>query len=366
MRNLTPHDKIALQHDTDADGVSAGVITAHAIHQLTGKYPEIVFFQGREEPPLGEKRVEWLREQGITHFIGVDISLDQASRKEWLEKIATFAHCLNMDHHKMYADHFDSPRAILVKPQHLTEIDPSKYANAKFCYDMFSLMGLDLKKVAWKSCIGILGDVAYDQWKPFVDESFQPFGINPPANWYEEPTVGTVLRVISSIGSIEMEALGKVYQALLEANQPSDLLTPDLMSYLTIFDAAVKQTEDDFLQNKESYPENELVLHRFTQPLIGSGVLINRLSFLPEFYHTTLIMAKDSSPEKTTFSCRRQDGQVKCNELLEECVKGLEGASAGGHQPAAGGVIARKDWVVFKERLLAFTKKKKFMEARGS
>lgn len=362
MQGLTPADKIALQHDTDADGVSAGAITAHAIHALTGKFPEVVFFQGRDEPPLGSKRVEWLREQGVTKFISVDISLDQHSRKEWLEEIATFADCLNIDHHKMYSDRFDSPRAFLIKPQHVCDIDPSKYACGKFCYDLFVAVGIDLKKYDWKASIGILGDVAYSQWKDFVDASLAPFGITPPANWYESEPIGTVLQVISSVGSIEIEALRDVYHAVLEANQPTDLLTEYMMHYVTVFNAAMKQTEDDFFQNKEVYPENELVFYRFTTPMIGTGVLINRLSFLPEYYHMTILMAKDSSPEKTTFSCRRQDGQVKCNELLEKCVEGLEGGSAGGHIPAAGGIVGRKDWNVFKERLLTLTKKKKMEE----
>lgn len=366
MKNVKNTDIIALQHDTDDDGLSAGTITAHAIFALIGKFPEVVFYQGREEPPLGQKRVDWLREQKVTKLISVDISLDQDSRKEYLEQIAEFADCLNIDHHKLYNPLFDHENAHVIKPQQVCSIDPSKYACGKFCYDLFTAIGVDLKVYAWKSCIGILGDVGYDQWKKFTDDSLRQVGLTTNGSWYEELTFGKVLQVISSVGSLEIERLGEVYEDLLAAQHPRDLLTSRWLSYIQRFEDEIKATTKEFLTHKEEYPEKELVLYRFSRPTIGTGVVINQVSFQPEFRNKTIIMVKDASPEKITFSCRRQDGQLKCNELLEQAVKGLPEASAGGHNPAAGGVIRKQDWDQFKTNLLVESEKVVKQRHQGS
>ena len=71
----------------------------------------------------------------------------------------------------------------------------------------------------------------------------------------------------------------------------------------------------------------------------------------------TLIFLQHRGDGFVSFSARRQDFKIKCNELLENAVKGLKGAGAGGHVPAAAGRIKEKDLPEFKKRVLSMLSK---------
>jgi len=52
------------------------------------------------------------------------------------------------------------------------------------------------------------------------------------------------------------------------------------------------------------------------------------------------------------FSARNQGGTRDVGALMKRCVEGLEGASGGGHKPAAAAKIQGEDFELFKSRLL--------------
>ena len=49
---------------------------------------------------------------------------------------------------------------------------------------------------------------------------------------------------------------------------------------------------------------------------------------------------------------RRNDQQLNCAEVLKKAVSGLEGATAGGHVPAAGARCKKEDFNQFKKNLI--------------
>jgi nanoRNase/pAp phosphatase (c-di-AMP/oligoRNAs hydrolase) len=58
--------------------------------------------------------------------------------------------------------------------------------------------------------------------------------------------------------------------------------------------------------------------------------------------------------EHINVSLRRQDGKVDCGKLAGLATKGLENAGGGGHAPAAGASIMKKDMEKFKENVLKY------------
>ena len=70
-------DKIALIHDLDADGVSSGVLTFHAIKLLRRREPDLVITQSHKTTKLMPETIELLKEHKINKIVCVDFALDQ-------------------------------------------------------------------------------------------------------------------------------------------------------------------------------------------------------------------------------------------------------------------------------------------------
>ena len=68
--------------------------------------------------------------------------------------------------------------------------------------------------------------------------------------------------------------------------------------------------------------------------------------------NTILLIAEYDDKEYLEISARDQRCIIKLNELLRECIKDSDGSSAGGHIPAAGARIKKKDLGIFKKRLI--------------
>ena len=76
------------------------------------------------------------------------------------------------------------------------------------------------------------------------------------------------------------------------------------------------------------------------------------------FPHKTVILLQDKGNGFTTISSRREDGKIKVNNLLEKAVINLPQSAAGGHDPAAGGIILTSDVEQFKKNVLRILKDK--------
>jgi single-stranded DNA-specific DHH superfamily exonuclease len=84
--------------------------------------------------------------------------------------------------------------------------------------------------------------------------------------------------------------------------------------------------------------------------------LNTRLSL--EMPNKTILLLQESEGGKISISARRRDEKVAVNDLLENAIVGLEGASGGGHIPAAGATIRKQDLQKFKENIMSYLRKK--------
>src|SRR3989344_570001 len=136
VKNISPKDKIALLHDLDADGISSGAITYNAIALLRGKEPDLIISQDYKTTEILPKSLKELKKKKIQKLIIVDSAADQS--KESLAKAEKIVDSiLVLDHHKDYGSK-EFKKSLIVKPQHVSEIEPSRYPCAKFVLDLFS------------------------------------------------------------------------------------------------------------------------------------------------------------------------------------------------------------------------------------
>jgi nanoRNase/pAp phosphatase (c-di-AMP/oligoRNAs hydrolase) len=76
---------------------------------------------------------------------------------------------------------------------------------------------------------------------------------------------------------------------------------------------------------------------------------------------TIIVFLRDSfDKNKVKISSRNEGNPIiySIRELMDFGTKGLSDATSGGHIPAAGGIILKKDIKLFKERVIAFVKRK--------
>ena len=66
---------------------------------------------------------------------------------------------------------------------------------------------------------------------------------------------------------------------------------------------------------------------------------------------TLFVYTTSPKQDYVHISGRRQDYQVDVGDVIERAIEGLEGASGGGHKPAAAATIKADDFPEFKKRV---------------
>ncbi len=349
---LSPDDRAAVLHHTDADGVCSGVIAAKALERIMGRRVGLCMTQNYGEFIVTRDTVKKLRRAGISKVVITDLSVDESPKH--IREIEEFAEILILDHHKIYAD-LNSKKTTFIKAQFISEMEPGNYPASKLCYDLFSMF-VDLGDIDWIAACGVLGDYSYKEWKNFVDAVNKKYKLRAGKNAYDSD-LGTIGNYINAIESVDAKKLGKVFGILCGAKNPKEVLRNKWMKRQNgIIEKEVKRWYDASAEKSEFYPAQNMVFYIAKPKINVKSILINRLS-REKYPSKTLIVVLDSGKEGISFSARNQSGKVAVNDLLEESVRGFRGASAGGHKKAAAGRVMRADFGKWKKNLLAIAGK---------
>ncbi|HLC92454.1 MAG TPA: DHHA1 domain-containing protein [archaeon] len=341
VKSISQNDKVALVHDLDADGISSGAICYNAIKLMRGSAPDLIITQPYKTTQLLKESLAALKKKKINVLIVVDSAFDQSPDSvQAAEKIVS--RILVIDHHKDYA--LKSKKALVVKPQSVSEIEPSKYPAAKFAFDLFS-RHCDVQKWSWLACVGLMGDNQLLQWKDFVEQSASEHGTSIEELW-------KVAEVISAVETLAPVKLQKLMLFVAGANSPGEIINSEFAEYVSKLNSLTEKYMKEFKKKRVVYPTQDLVWFEFKAKPNIKSVLINKVSneFFPD---KTVMVVQDKGDGWLNFSARRQDFKVKTNDLLESAVLGMKGAGAGGHIPASAGRIRKRDLKEFKKRILA-------------
>ncbi|MEK6941786.1 MAG: DHHA1 domain-containing protein [archaeon] len=339
-KNFRADDRIAIVYDSDPDGLSSAVIASKAIERLRGNAPEAVFFQSHSIVSLQDSTLQKLKEHKINKLIVLDLAVDQDAKQ--VKKAEKFLYLLVLDHHKTYKN-ISSKKTVFLKANEFSFLDPSKYATAKLAFDLFSEV-VDISDLKWVACVGLIGDCSLRAWKKFFDETYKE-------TMTSEKELRSLVELVSSVETVNRPKIGELYKEFFNAKKPGDLKNSKFKNYKSIVQKELQKLSEEFHQKKEIFPEQELVFFSFKSKFDIKSILVNNISskFYPD---KTVVIVEDKGHGIMTLSARRQDFKVKMNDLLENSVKGLKGAMAGGHIPAAGGKIDKKDFKKFKENII--------------
>ncbi|MBU0662609.1 hypothetical protein KKH30_04635 [Candidatus Micrarchaeota archaeon] len=345
-RGISEKDKVCIVFHPDADGLCAAVIASNAIKQLRGRKAEWVFFQPRADISISAETVRTLKRGKFTKLIVVDLSTDQNPAE--LKKASRFLDVLVIDHHKIYND-MNSARIVFIKPQLIGKGDDASYPASKLSFDLFSRV-CNLDALRWIASVGIMGDNAVKRWAGFLCTV-------PKRNKISLKKLHCLEELISAVESLRQNMLIDLFYELCTIERPADLCNSKFFALKAELDTEVARIEKEFARGREQFPELGLEYFIFKSKYNVKSSLINKLSNANP--HITFVIVQKHSNGIAAISARRQDGRVRVNDLLERAVKGMKGASAGGHAPAAAGRLKTSDLEKFKKRLVSIHPMKK-------
>lgn len=340
-------DKIALLHDTDPDGVTSGVIVAKAIERLRARPIDLVVRQHHGEAGLTQETIDLMKKNKIDLLITVDKAIDQDP--EALQRCLEYCEVMVFDHHR-YTQDLNSPRCLFIKPPMFSDIDMSKYPTARMVYDLFFPL-VDIKDTDWIMAVGTIADAAYKQWKFAIDGVFERHRIACTEDIYESE-LSKVSKVITSTIIVEPRDIPLLFETVYAANGYKDVLESPLAKHQQVFEKEISDWLDHASERAEVYAEQKLVVY-YISPKYNVKSVLSTLLSVKKFIGWTVCVAEELKGEELiSLSIRNQVGTVDCIDLVRHCIKDLDGASGGGHVPAVGGRVKKKDYKVFHERLL--------------
>ena len=195
-----------------------------------------------------------------------------------------------------------------------------------------------------------MGDMNLGNWKGFVNQTMKRRKLSLPS----------LYRLLDLIASVEVLADSKMQQlfwVFYNAKKPGSILKSPFKKYLREF-----KKEKDFLvkscrKSAECFPELGLCFFSMRKGHENiKSYVVNEIS--ETYPNKTVILLQHLGKGLVKFSARRQDGEVKVNELLVKAVKGIPQSTAGGHAPAAAGSIQRKFVSRFKRNVVEILKKR--------
>jgi single-stranded DNA-specific DHH superfamily exonuclease len=339
IKNLSSNDRIAFILDSDADGISSGVIAFKAIQRIARLKPKLILIPMLRQGFISNEFLKKMKKNKINKLLTFDVSID--SLPKMVKKAEKFLEILIIDHHKVYND-VSSKKTVLIKSCFLSKIEPSQYPTSKLTFDLFSRF-TDLNDLDWVCTVGITADSSTKTWKKFVKKVEKKYSFTE----FEK-----LVELVTAVEIIKFNGLKNLFKEFLNAKKPQELLKSNYLKLVKQLKNELNYWIENFSEKAEFFEKQDLVFYYITPKFPIKSPLINFLShnFFPN--KTVIIVQELKNQKFLSFSGRRQDLKIKVNELFEKCIKGFKEAIAGGHIPAAGGKIRKKDFKKFKKRIL--------------
>lgn len=327
--NSIPSDgKVAILSHVDLDGLSSAVFLEEIL-KVNGINIEYIDFLEIKAEMVHEVGIK-LKSLGITHAffcdIGID-SIDFEGFKELRESIEVFL----IDHHPMNKAVSSWDKIIKTDSQDCCGMT---------CFFLGEGI-IDYEEWNWLVCSAIFSDFSYKSEKNF----------NYMKKVYPEITYENISSSVPGINSRTIASAliyykgneKHVYDLVKERNLGK------LREFAQIVEDEIDRLVKNFSKEKEYLEKSDIYFYEIKSNFNLVSIVCTIVSKLkPE--SSFVFMQKFEDFVK--FSARNQNSSKDMGKLMKFCVNGLDGASGGGHIPAAAAKIKEKDLEEFKRRLL--------------
>ncbi|MFQ5621465.1 MAG: DHH family phosphoesterase [Candidatus Nanoarchaeia archaeon] len=343
---------VGILFDSDADGMCSGVITAHAVERLGGDMKWCTT-QTERGGAMGYDIIQKMHEEPVEILITCDKPIDQ--NPERVKEAEAMSKILCLDHHVVNND-IQSEKTLFIKAQLLIDLEGgSQYPTAKLAYDLFGRV-IDVSQWDWIAAAGLIADASYRSWRDFVDGQLKKMNEPIPKDIFKSK-IAKVSKLINNVLIFDSTLSNEIFKELKNAKSIDEFTS----SNLTQYEQVVQDEMEYWLNNYKTAEFNEdldLIWYEI-KPKFRIGSPVSTILSMNTFPNKSVIVVQDLGKDNFSMSFRRQDRKVNMAELARSCTEGLEKANGGGHVPAAGGSVLKKDMPVFKERVLKYLREHK-------
>jgi len=333
VKGIKKTDEIAVLYDTDADGICSAVIFYKSLKKLGHK---IERFIPCSHANFNEARIKALRDEKVNKIVMLDFSADQYDFLA--QAIKDFDEILVIDHHKLYKD-YNSKKCLFIKSQFLRpDLDGSNYCTSKMVFDLFSDV-TDTSKLDWLAAVGLVNDMSGNPWQDFLKKVYAKYNLDE----VKAIAIGTIINAGKQIEPPQVE---RAFEVVFDAEKPEDIFESDFQKVSHALENEIEFWINKFEEKAEK--KGDLWFYDIN-PSGRIGSVISTLLALKYPDDTIIVVRRHDS--WVSINARNHNSRRAVNDLLEKAVKGLKGANAGGHNPAAGGSVREKDFEEFKKRI---------------
>lgn len=323
---------IAFLTHSDLDGI-ASVIFLEEILKEKGLEENLKFieFLDYKKEIFGEI-FSVLKKKKISNVFITDLSPENVDL-EGFEKLRKEFNVFSIDHHPIGKLN-DKKRIIKTK---------TSYCSALTCYELGEGI-IDEKEWKWLAQLAAISDMSYKN--PEVLKFLQEDYPNITEENIHNSEIGKITSMINSAIIYFDKDIEKVY----------DKIKGKKIKEFEKYDKEIKKEIDKWIKKYEKeaeyYPEQDLYFYYYN-PKFGIRSTVTTIISNKE-PDKTFISAGEIPKDKdfVSVSARNQSGKRDMNQLMKKGVLGLENSTAGGHIPAAGGTLMKKDIEKFKKNIL--------------
>ena len=108
---------------------------------------------------------------------------------------------------------------------------------------------------------------------------------------------------------------------------------------------------DHFAERAELYSREQLMILEHKEPYNINSPIATGIS-TKKYPHKFILIVHDRG-DVVKLSTRSSSNSWNTDKILQECTRGFENFSVGGHAASSGGFIQKKDYPEFKKRIIA-------------
>ena len=320
LDNITSEDKVAIIHHDDGDGFCSGMLYYNWCEKQKAETIQFTY-------AIGKSSLKKLDLKKFNKIIVCDLAPDFMA--EELELIK--------NKQVLYADHHPRTTPIPEEILELITVDQGYIPSSRTAGELTGLK-------PWLSLTGTITDAGdfYTENQDFINEHLKQIGMTLDKFKQKASSVMTNFLVFFD------KKFDEAFEILKKINSIEEM--EKLKQYSEPVEDEVQKFVEEYEDKKERLGDINFYYFEptFSVKVPVAGIISQRTD------DAYIFASPKNNGKNISLSARNTSQERNMSEVLKAGIVGLEGAGAGGHAPAAGGMILAKDLEKFKKNIRNF------------
>jgi len=321
LDNISSEDKVAIVHHDDGDGFCSGVLYYDWCEKQKANVEQFAYSIGKSS----------LQKFGLDNFnkiIIADIAPDLIGEEFEMIK----------DRQVLYADHHPRDTPIPKEILELVTIDQGYLPSSRTAGELTELK-------PWLSLTGTITDAGhlYPENQEFINEHLKQ--INMTLDEFKQNVSSVMTNFLVFFDKKPNEA----FEILRKINSIEEI--KKLKQYSEPIENEVGKILKEYETKKERLGN---INFYYFEPHFSVKTIVSGIISQENNDGIFIFATPKNGTDNITLSARNTSKERNMADLLKTGIQGLENSNAGGHAPAAGGIILAKDLEKFKKNIRDF------------